>query len=354
MTVIEPLLPVAEDDPLLDQAALRAYLARTLNWENRDLRIEGRFPGGNANICFALSHMGRDYVLRRPPAGKLPPKAHDMGREFRILRQVHPQFPLAPEPVHFCNDSTVLGVPFLLMDRRRGIVLRDQHAAQLAANPGRNLGISRSLIETLVQFHQIDPGGMIADKLGRPEGFIARQWENWAERRKAQGLSDPVLDEVAAWLGANLPPDGTATVVHNDYKLDNLMMSSEDWTRPVALLDWDLCTVGDPLFDLGILLTYWVDPEDPEEWRLGASMPTYVGGFLCRHDAALLYGNLSGRNLDRLPWYVLFGNFRVIVALSQIYKRFLRTGQGPAHFAQMGQRIEILRQKCLHVMHHGL
>jgi len=353
MSRVDPLLPVAADDPLLDQAALRAHLAGALNWDGAGLRIEGRFPGGNANICFALHYQGRDYVLRRPPAGKLPPKSHDMGREFRILRHVHPQFPLAPQPVHFCEDAAVLGAPFLLMDRRRGIVLRDQHAAELARDPARNAGISRTLVKTLVRFHQISPAGMIEDRLGRPDGFVARQWQNWSQRTIAQGLVDPAVQQISGWLAENLPPDSPATVVHNDYKLDNLMMAADDWTRPVALLDWDLCSVGDPLFDLGILLTYWVDPGDPQDWRLGASMPTYVGGFLTRREVAALYGQLSGRSLERLPWYLLFANFRVIVALSQIYDRYLATGQGPAHFAQMGERIGIIKRKCLHLMQHG-
>lgn len=354
MTVAESLLAVADDDPLLDRAALRAHLGAALGWRAADIRIEGRFAGGNANICFALGHGGRGYVLRRPPAGKLPPKAHDMGREFRTLSQVYPQFALAPEPVHFCEDTAVLGVPFLLMDRRHGIVLRDNHAAQLAATPARNAGIARTMVETLARFHEIDPQGMIANRLGQPERFIARQWENWSARKANQGLSDPDIDLVAEWLAANLPPDRTATIVHNDYKLDNLMMDADDWTRPVALLDWDLCTVGDPLFDLGILLTYWVDPEDPEDWRLGASMPTYVGGFLRRSEAARLYADTTGRSIDDLLWYLLFGNFRAIVALSQIHERYLRTGQGPAHFAQMGQRIGILKGKCLQLLQRGL
>ncbi len=350
----DALLAVADDDPLMDEGRLRASLAERLGWDPAALRIEGRFAGGNANICFALHHKGRDYVLRRPPAGKLPPKAHDMGREFRVLRQIHPGFPLAPEPVHFCDDLSVLGVPFLLMDRRRGEVIRDAHAADLAADPSRNGGISRMMIDTLVQFHALDPGGMIADQLGRPENFIRRQWDNWNGRRKAQGMTGPGITLIADWLDANLPPEGPATVVHNDFKLDNLMVDAADWTRPVALLDWDLCTVGDPLLDLGILLTYWVDPQDPESWRLGASMPTWVGGFLSRRAAAQRYAERSGRALDALLWYVIFGNFRVVVALSQIYERYRRTGQGPAHFALMGQRIEIMQDKSRQMIATGL
>lgn len=354
MSQAEPLIEVKPDDPLLNQTELRRWLEQTLGWRAEDIRIEGRFPGGNANLCYPLSHGGRDYVLRRPPGGRLPPKAHDMVREFRVLSRIHPQFSLAPEPVALCEDPSVLGSAFLIMDRRHGTVIRDAQAAQLRADPARNLKISRMLIETLVTFHGIDSSGMIAARLGRPEAFLERQWKNWNTRATASGIEGERVAKIRDWLSAALPPPQPTAVVHNDYKLDNLIVTADDWSRPVGLLDWDLCTVGDPLIDLGILLTYWVEPEDAESWRLGASMPTWVRGFLSRKEVAQAYADASGRSLAHLPWYVVFGNFRVMVALAQIYNRYLETRQGPPHFAQMGERIDILQDKCLHLIEYGL
>lgn len=349
----ETLLAVAPDDPLLPRDSLLAYLRKALGWVEADVVIDGRFPGGNANVCFALSHQGRDYVLRRPPAGKLPPKAHDMKREFGVLQQIHPQFPLAPEPLHFCADTGVLGVPFLLMERRRGRVIRSDDAKILRGDPVRNRAIGEMMIRTLAEFHAQDPAGMIANRLGRPDGFIGRQWRNWHSRMKDNGLDGPDLTRIATWLDSHLPGERPATIIHNDFKLDNLMLDPDDLTRPVALLDWDLCTVGDPLFDLGVLMAYWVEETDPEDWILGASMPTHAGGFPTRAEAIDLYARLSGRPVEDMLWYVVFGSFRVVVSLSQIYRRYRETGQGPAHFADMGRRIEILTGKCLVQIENG-
>ena len=351
---MDELLTVAPDDPLLQHDRLLTHLSDALGWSPDDVRVEGRFPGGNANVCFALSHRGRDYVLRRPPAGELPPKAHDMEREFGVLSHVHPQFDLAPEPIHFCADTEILGASFLLMDRRHGTVIRSEDACRLSGDNARNHAIGEMMIETLARFHALDPSGMIASRLGRPDGFIERQWRNWQSRMAKGGLDGPELVRIADWIDGNLPAERPVTIVHNDFKLDNIMLNEADLTRPVALLDWDMCTVGDPLFDLGILMTYWIEEDDPPDWILGASMPTYAGGFPTRRAAIDLYARRSGRPIDNVFWYVVFGNFRVVVALSQIYERYCKTGMGPARFAKMGERIEIMTHKCLTHIQQGI
>ena len=348
MTGTEDVIPVAADDPLVNRAGLEPFLRDALGLGGAEIRID-RFRGGNANISFLVRSGAQEFVLRRPPAGPLPPKAHDMLREFRVLEIVHPRFDLAPKPFVSCDDRAVLDAPFFVMEHRRGVVIRSDER-ELLADPGLNRRIGFMLPAVLARFHAIDSTPLEQARMGRPERFAARQVESWTARSRA-AVPEPdlklELEKIAAWLAERVPQPAATGVLHNDFKLDNIVVSEVDLAEPAALLDWDMCTVADQLFDLGLLLSYWVHDDDPQEWRLGASMPTFMPGFPRRQDVVETYAKLRGADTSQIQWYVVFANFRIIVALQQIFRRY-RTGQNSdPRFAVFGERIAIMTGKTL-------
>jgi len=308
----------------LDLAALGAYLRGKLPGAEGDLEVE-QFPGGHSNWTYCLRAGGREYVLRRPPAGPLPPKAHDMAREARVLRAVGPHFPPAPEVFLLCEDPAVIGAPFYLMERRRGVILRRDTPPELAgANRER---ISEAFIHALAELHAIGIFRHGLDSLGRPEGFLERQVRGWSqrwERAKTEELAE--MNELAAWLQQNLPRSPLATIVHNDYKLDNVMLDPDDPARVTAVLDWEMASVGDPLVDLGVMLCYWPEPGDPPMRKEAISPLTAQPGWLTRRQLLDRYAAATGRDLSSIGYYEVFGVFKLAVVLQQIYYRY-RAGQ---------------------------
>ena len=215
----------------------------------------------------------REYVLRRPPLGPIPPGAHDMRREHRVLSRLHARFPLAPRSLLLCEDESIIGAVFIIEERRRGFVIRDDIPAEFAGRPDLNRRIGDALIDALADLHLVAPAAAGLGDLGRPEGYAERQLAGWSRRwQAAQGgeeaersaaLWHPVLD----WLGQHLPNSRGAALLHNDYRLDNCLLDPADPAHIEAVLDWDMCTQGDPLADLGYILNYWVERDDPPEWR---------------------------------------------------------------------------------------
>ena len=206
----------------------------------------------------------REYVLRRGPLGPVAPKAHDMAREYKVLKAVHPFFPPAPEVFLVCEDPSILGAVFFIMERRHGIVVRDRVPPELAAFPDYQQRVSRGFIDCLVQLHAIDiqKHGLIS--LGKPDGFFERQVRGWFDRwLRAKTEEIALMDRIIQWLTDRMPASPAPTLVHNDFKLDNVMLNLEDPGRIEAVLDWEMATVGDPLVDLGLILCYWAQPSDP-------------------------------------------------------------------------------------------
>ena len=214
-----------------------------------------QFPGGAANLTYLLRFGTREYVLRRPPLGPVAPKSHDMAREFRVLSVLHEVFPPAPRAYHFCDDPDVIGAPFLIMERREGVVVRREMPPQFDSDAARQMSLA--LVDRLVDFHAVDFAALGLADLGKPDGFVARQIEGWYGRwQKAKVDEIPAIEAVHDGLLANTPPEGAPSLLHNDYKLDNAMFSVDDPSNLVAIFDWDMCTLGDPLVDLGTLLAY--------------------------------------------------------------------------------------------------
>lgn len=334
--------PVRPDEQL-DASVVSAYLRDRLPGGDRPLEIL-QFPGGHANLTYLLRFGNREYVLRRPPLGPVAPRSHDMVREYHALAALGPHFPPAPRVFVLCEDPAVIGAPFFVMERRRGIVVRRTMPPEIADEPTVRRRIGEAAIDTLADLHAVPVVGPVA-KLGKPEGFVERQIRGWAERwQRAKTEELAAMETLAAWLIARLPPALAPTVVHNDFKLDNMMLDAADPGRVVAVLDWDMTTLGDPRIDVGTLLGYWPEAGDPPERLAIAMQPTYLEGFPTRAEIVARYAARSGRDLGSIGFFETFALFKLAVVLQQIYVRFVRGQTKDERFAAMGESVRRLAE----------
>jgi aminoglycoside phosphotransferase (APT) family kinase protein len=292
-----------------------------------------QFTGGMGNLNFLVTLDGKQFVLRRPPEGPLPPGGNDMSREYRVLSRLWRAFPLAPRGLLFCDDASVLGAPFFVMEYRPGIVIRDELAPAIAA---RARELSEKLVGILADFHAVDPKAAGLDTLGNPEGFLKRAVEGWIKRCAVAsgdvypGMGPhPAAREIGEWLARQTPPVGDVTLLHNDYKLNNIIWDAAAAEggplTPVALLDWDMCTRGDPLFDLATLVGYWIEPADPKAMHEMGQMPTArAPGWLDRRQVVELYAKKTGRDVSAFHFYRVLTAFKLYIIFLQIYARYCR------------------------------
>jgi aminoglycoside phosphotransferase (APT) family kinase protein len=352
VTVLDAAAAVRAGEEL-DMARLADWLRDRLPGVGELVEVS-QFPHGHSNLTYLVRLGAAEYVLRRPPFGNRVKTAHDMGREFRMLAAVAPVFPEAPCPLLCCDDDSVLGAPFYLIERRRGVVLRRNLppgvvlASELA---GRVTG---SLVESLVRLHAVDYHAAGLGELGHPEGYTRRQVRGWTERYAA-AATDPVpeMDAVARWMAERIPAGRGAAVIHNDYKFDNLLLDPDDPSRIVALLDWEMATVGDPLMDLGSALAYWIEPDDPPELLAAAMGPTFLPGMGTRERFAEEYARRSGRSVDGISFHYCFGLFKVAVIVQQIYARYVRGLTRDPRFAGMNRMVAVLARQAARAAERG-
>ena len=347
-----PLSEVIEvrTDEKFDQARLADYLKGRLEGADASLSVQ-QFGGGHANLTYLLRYGEGDgaveYVLRRPPLGPVAKSAHDMSREYRALSVLWKGFPLAPRAVVYCDDESIIGADFFVMERRGGVVVRGEVPPEFGGgrDPVANRSLSQAVVDTLVQFHSVDPKQVGLEGLGRPDGFLERQVQGWSGRLDRARTHDlPVADEVSRWLRDNLPDSPTPTLLHNDWKLDNMAVAADDPGRCVAVYDWDMCTLGDPLCDFGTLLSSWVNRGEGATGP--GAMPTQTEGFMAREEALVRYGELSGRDMSTMPYYHVFGTFKMAVVLQQIYVRYHRGQTQDERFAGMGKVAESMFEQA--------
>ena len=321
----QPVRP-GEELPL---PALEAYLESRLG-EAGPLAVR-QFPGGYSNLTYLLRRGGQEYVLRRPPVGANVKSGHDMEREFNVLAAIRPQYPRVPQPILYCGDAAVIGVPFYLMERVDGLIFRGPRPEGLVADAPAMRRLSEALVDNLAEIHAVDVTRPEVAALGRPGGYVGRQVEGWTKRYHHARTDDLAkMDRVAAWLAGNQPPERYVGLVHNDYKYDNVVFAPGPGEIR-AVLDWEMATVGDPLMDLGTTLGYWAEPGDPPP-LLGFG-PTALPGNLTRRQVAQRYAERTGRYLGDVVFYYAFGLFKIGVIVQQIYARYRKGLTQDSRFA---------------------
>ena len=306
-----------------------------------------QFPGGHSNLTYHVRFGGTELVIRRPPLGPVAPTAHDMAREYRWLAAVHPVFPLAPRVYTLCEDPAIVGSVFYVMERRHGIVVRNEEPPSLRDQPDVRHGVSLALVDALADLHAIDIEAAGLSHLGKPHGFVERQVRGWTERwNRSRTVEVPEMETVARWLVESLPPSpAQPTVVHGDFKLDNLILDAVDPRRLVAVLDWEMAALGDPLVDLGILLAYWVATAPPDQHDALTTVTT-MPGWLTPGELVERYAMRSGRDLSRLKFYEMFALFKIAVVIQQIYYRFVNGQTSDPRFATLGDRVTYLARRA--------
>jgi aminoglycoside phosphotransferase (APT) family kinase protein len=314
--------PAAATEPQ-DWAALAGYLS------GRGFRLgpaePRQFAGGFGNLNYRIEIDGHPAVLRRPPAGPLPSGANDMAREHRILSVLWRAYPLAPRGLLFCPDPDVLGAPFQIIEHRPGMVIRDALPSRLAGRAEVGATLSRHLVESLAALHAVAAEAVGLAALGRPEGFLGRTVEGWAARGGAflELMNPHAFAETVAWLRRHLPAASAPTLIHSDFKLDNLILDPQS-LAPAAVIDWDMGTRGDPLWDLAVMLSYWAEAGDPDCLRRIRQMPTAAPGFPSRREMIASYLALTGRDPADFVFYRALSLLRSAIVFLQLFDRFRR------------------------------
>jgi len=297
-----------------------------------------QFPAGFSNLTYLLRFADRELVLRRPPIGAKIKTAHDMSREYRILSHLYPVYKKVPRPLLFCEDESILGAPFYVMERVKGTILRAKPRDDLNLSPVVMRTLSETFIENLTEIHELDYEAAGLGELGSPQGYVKRQVEGWTRRYYNSRTDDvPSIERLADWLQQNLPADSVkAALIHNDYKYDNIVLAPDDLGRVVAVLDWEMATIGDPLMDFGTSLGYWVDVQDPEEWQRYGFGLTARAGSLTRNELLEHYSRRTGRVIDEPVFYFAYGLLKIAVIVQQIYFRYQKGLTRDPRFAQLG------------------
>jgi aminoglycoside phosphotransferase (APT) family kinase protein len=302
-----------------------------------------QFPSGHSNLTYLVRLGNREMVLRRPPFGSKVKTAHDMGREYRVLSKLHSAYPEAPRVLLFCDDDSILGSPFYLTEPIRGIILRKDPPEGLNYSSDVARRLSESFVDNLARLHGLDYKAIGLGDLGKPQGYLERQVRCWIDRYHGSQTHDlPEVERIAAWLIECMPPMGEATLIHNDYKYDNMVLDPGDVTKIIGVLDWEMCTIGDPLSDLGTALAYWVDAKDSNDLQQVRWCPSNYPGSLTRAQLVERYALATGRDASSMPFYLVFARFKVAVILQQIYYRYHQGLTRDQRFAALPRKIETL------------
>lgn len=335
----------------LDVQKLEQFLREKIDGLPAGKLTVRQFGTGHSNLTYALQIGDWEAVLRRPPLGPVAPKAHDMEREQRILSALHPVFPAAPKPFVFSDDADIVGSPFFVMERRHGIVLDTAFPENVQPTPELCRQISEKMVDVLVELHAIDYSKTPLVDLAKPEGFMERQVHGWIGRYERSETDDiEGVDELKVWLTANIPESPDPAIIHYDFKLNNAMFT-EDFSRLNGLFDWEMTTVGDPLADLGVAMSYWIQPDDPELLKFGMGKPpvTVLDGFYTRQEFIDRYGEKSGRDVANMKFYLTFAYFKLAVIIQQIYYRYKNGQTRDARFAHFNRFVDSLIRHALAV-----
>ena len=337
----------------LDVHKLEPFLRRQFPNETGALEIR-QFPSGHSNLTYSLHLDAKELVLRRPPLGSKVKSAHDMSREFRVLSKLHSVYAPAPEVLMYCDDASVIGAPFYLMQPIHGIILRKHlpPALDFPAETARRL--SELFIENLIRLHRVDYAAAGLSDLGKPDGYLQRQVRGWTERYYGSKTNDyPEVEMISQWIEQHTPTTIGVSLIHNDYKYDNVVLDSSEITKIVGVLDWEMCTIGDPLSDLGSALSYWVDATDTEELQKNCWGPTAEPGSLTRAEIVQYYSQKTGWDTSQVAFYLVFARFKLAVIVQQIYFRYHQGLTKDERFASMPEIIRMLLRASLQTAQTG-
>lgn len=336
----------------VETAKLGEYLASRIGGGSPEISVR-QFPGGSSNLTYLITLGDEEFVLRRPPFGNTVKTAHDMRREFDVLSKLSAVYGPAPKPLLFCEDDSVIGAEFYLMERRRGLIIRGAAPANMENSADLQRSVCRAFIRNFADLHSLDYAAGLGD-LGRPEGYPRRQVEGWTKRYFAAKTDEhPELEAAIEWLNSNIPAETGASLVHNDYKFDNVMLDPDDLTRITAVLDWEMVTIGDPLMDLGTTLGYWMSQDAGEEMMRMPFNPRVLMENISRRQLAEMYAEASGRDVSNILYYYVFGTFKIAVICQQIYARFVKGLTKDQRFANFDRFVAALGRIAANALSDG-
>ncbi len=335
----------------LDVSKLEIFLKDEIKGLKGSVKVK-QFPSGFSNLTYQITFNDKKLILRRPPFGTKAKSAHDMEREFNILNALYTIFPYCPKPYVYSDDKSVIGSSFYVMEKLNGIILRKNMPEGLSFTPGQAKTLSRSYLDIQHQLHAIDYKSIGLGSFGKPEGYVKRQVDGWSKRyRNARTDDAPDFEDIMEWLDKNQPPDSTNPgIIHNDYKLDNVVLDPQDPTKIIGVLDWEMATLGDPLMDLGSSLAYWIQKNDSEDMLAIRSLPTHIDGFLTRQELVDRYLEKSGLKIDRFDFYFVFGMFRLAGIAQQIYFRYFHGQTKDKRFAMLIFAVTILEKEAKNII----
>ncbi|MBU0994495.1 MAG: phosphotransferase family protein [Proteobacteria bacterium] len=335
----------------LDEKKVEMFLKDSIPGLSGDIEVL-QFPGGYSNLTYCLRVGERELVLRRPPFGSKVKSAHDMGREYRVLKALKPYFPYCPAPLAYTEDTSVLGCPFYVMERIKGIILRKTLPEGMTLTSEDMNVMCHSLISVHAELHAVDYKAAGLDNLGNPEGYVTRQVEGWSKRFRASHTADaPDYENIMRWLHEKMPGESSChAIIHNDYKFDNVILDPSNPTRIIGVLDWEMTTLGDPLMDLGASLAYWIEKNDPSDLRAVKMMITDHDGALTRKEILEVYAEKTGRAIDNFDFYYCYGLFRLAVIVQQIYYRFYHGLTQDKRFGELIHLVNVLEKTARNVI----
>jgi len=332
----------------LDVDALSAWFRDNVPELSGALEVK-QFPGGASNLTYLIAVDGKDYVLRRPPFGANIKSAHDMGREYAVLSRLQGIYPYAPRPIVHCTDESVIGAEFYVMERVHGTIVRRDLPKSMDLSEDQARRLCESLLDVQAELHSIDLDRANMRDFGKPEGYVERQVKGWNKRFVNAKTDDvPGCESLMAWLEDKMPPDHPerAAIIHNDYKLDNVILDPDEPTRIIGVLDWEMATIGDPVMDFGCTMAYWIQADDPEPLQRIRMMPTHLPGMLTRDEMVARYQEKTGIQVGDFDYYYVFGLFRLAVIAQQIYKRYVDGKTSDERFAAFGHFVSALAATC--------
>jgi len=313
--------PIREGEEL-DIPKLKTYLKDTLGAFDGPLTVE-QFRQGHSNLTYLVHAGTRDFVLRRPPFSSKVKSAHDMSREYTVLSHINPIYPPAPKPIAYCEDQSIIGADFYLMERIKGAILRGKQPKDLEVAPETPRACCESFVDNLVALHSLDYKAAGLGDLYRPGHYCERQVIGWSDRYEGSKTDDiPDIDRTAAWLKERIPPDSGTVLIHNDYKFDNIVLDPSNLSRIIGVLDWEMSTIGDPLMDLGTSLGYWIEANDPDEMKLAQCFLTCAPTSMTRLELAQRYAEKTGLDVSNILFYYVFSLLKIAVIVQQIYYRY--------------------------------